>query len=183
MKETMAERKRRQDEQDKAFAELVTDAQLNLPPLLEERRKRYWIPDEVFTKVTALFSQVFVWQIPIEESETVSENSVILAPDSVIQREKHTSGRGILISAGLVALDTLESHGVRLGDIVRFRDTTPYIVALGRHRGHQIELLELEYERLMGSEDLARRISSGETGLSRDSNGSLLWKDVNHVNP
>src|SRR5690349_8585987 len=84
---------------------------LGLGPLVEQKRWRYGIPDEAFFNQCAAFNKVLVSQIPEEESDTY-EGTVILKTEVTKKRELVEAPRGVIVSAGLQALDELRSNGI-----------------------------------------------------------------------
>lgn len=142
-----------------------------LPPLLEERRLEYGIPDGAF-KMQAVYNRILLWQIPDDDSETYKGTSIIMTSRAQ-ERERDIAPRGIIISAGLSALDYLRSNGMDLGHIVSFVRLSPYewrcdIVSTGIPQECKI----LQAGDIIGSEDLAANLRSGKTVLKTvQSNG------------
>jgi len=134
---------------------------------LDEARKRYGIPDCVFEACVPLFERVYVWQLPMREGATWSATSAILVPDTKASFEHKTSGRGVLVGAGLKALDVLRSNGVELGDVVRFNRLSPEILESGRIGTESITVMVMYTSNLTGSEDLAKRIAAGDAAIQR----------------
>lgn len=146
---------------------------LGLPTLLDIRRFEYGIPDGAFSR-QASFDWVFVWQIPEEfNSGETYGGGLIVMPEEVRRRKKEMAPRGIVVSAGLSALDTLHSNGMALGDIVNFAAIAPYRIAVDVIHGQEFHLIVLTDSQIMGSEDTVKRIRSGEMAVhGPDDNGS-----------
>jgi hypothetical protein len=83
-------------------------------------------------------------------------------PESVKQREKNKAPAGIIVSAGLSALDQLRSHGVDLGHKVLFCHTAPYHIRYDSVLGVEQHLIILQACDIIGSEDLASNLKSRE---------------------
>lgn len=134
---------------------------LGLSPLLDARRLEYGLPDEAFTISQASFDRIFVWQIDSNEDESYTKGGMIVRPDNKRDADEKASPRGILVSAGLSALDTLRSHGYDLGHIVNFMAIQPWHLPLGFIEAHHKRLLMMRDGDLCGSEDLSTALRSG----------------------
>jgi len=142
---------------------------LGLPPLLDERRLRYGIPDEAFEE-QAIFDRIFVWGIEEkhEAGETFAGTSII-KPETSEKRILHESTRGVLFSAGLKALDILRSNGIGLGHIVGVVRLHPWHKSVGVFAGgHEMHKLVLRVGDLVGSEDLGQLYNEGKVKTKYD---------------
>jgi hypothetical protein len=83
-------------------------------------------------------------------------------PESVKQREKNRAPNGIIVSAGLKALDQLRSHGIDLGHRVLFAHTAPYHIRYDTVLGVEQHLIILLAGDIIGSEDLASNLKKRE---------------------
>jgi hypothetical protein len=133
--------------------------QLGLPPLLESRRWEYGITDGAFDR-QAVFDRVFIRQIAMQKGNTYEPESKIVMPDSVKMKEKNKAPHGIVVSAGLTALDQLRSHGIDLGHKVLFAHTAPYHIRYDILDGEEQHLIILLAGDIIGSEDLASNLKS-----------------------
>jgi len=127
---------------------------LGLPRLLDERRIAYGITDRAFDW-DASFARVYIWQIPMQKGDKFESDSLIHMPESVQQREKTKAPQGIIISAGLTALDHLRGHGMDLGHKVLFCHSAPYHIRYDTVLGLEQHLIVLLSGDIIGSEDLA----------------------------
>lgn len=134
---------------------------LGLPPLLDHRRTDYGITDRAFDW-QASFDRVYVWQIPMQKGDKFEESSLIHMPESVQQREKAKAPQGIIINAGLTALDQLRSHGIDLGHKVLFCHAAPYHIRYDTVLGLEQHLIVLLAGDIIGSEDLAKNLKNRE---------------------
>jgi hypothetical protein len=98
---------------------------LGLPPRLEAARLKYGITDAFF-KVQASFDRIFVFPLSLEDGEKVEKIGAIFKPQTTKLRDLQEGNRGVLISAGLTAMDRLMSHGYELGDIVITNKNVPF---------------------------------------------------------
>lgn len=132
---------------------------LGLPELLDQRRLEYGITDGAFAGAV-LFDRVYVFQISDSDHEGgfFGKDSRIVTPDQTRDRLKHEAPRGILIGAGLRALDILRSHGVDLGHIVHFINSQPWRLYVDMIAGKRIPVLPMNAGDILDSEDLAREL-------------------------
>lgn len=130
---------------------------LGLPKLLDERRIEYGITDGAF-KRQAVFDRVLVYQIPMQKGDKYQEDSLIHLAESTQQRERNRAPHGIVISAGLKALDSLRSHGIDIGHRVLFAHTAPYHVRYDVVEGREFHLVVLQDGDIIASEDLAENL-------------------------
>lgn len=135
---------------------------LGLAPLLEAHRLKYGIPDGAF-RTQALFDRIHVFPIDHEEGELVEKTAGgIIKPATTKMKDKQEGNRGVLISAGLTAMDRLMSHGVEIGDIVVTNKNVPFA-----RRFAEIQMLPMFYlvmrdADLASDESLTERIRAGE---------------------
>jgi hypothetical protein len=150
---------------------------LKLPALLEERRLEYGIPDFCFEAQPA-YDRIYVKQISTHKDEKIGN---IVMPESAQGRELIETPRGILIAAGLKALDELRSNGINLGDIVHFIELAPFRFVAGTVAGHPVDVLILRSGDILDSFDTKRRIDDGEfhVGYGVNSKGALThyWEN------
>lgn len=132
---------------------------LGLPKLLDQRRLEYGVTDGAFDR-QASFNRVFIWQIPMQKGDKFESDSLIHMPESVQQREKAKAPQGIIISAGLTALDHLRSHGIDLGHKVLFCHAAPYHIRYDTVLGLEQHLIVLLAGDIIGSEDLATNLKT-----------------------
>lgn len=126
----------------------------NLPALLEERRIQYLIPNGAFEQFPA-FDKVYVWQATTKERETYSAGGSIYMPESRMAYERNTAPRGIIVSAGLQALDSLRSSGFDLGHMIRFKKFSPFVQPIDEIDGHELTVMVIRDGDIVASEDLA----------------------------
>lgn len=133
---------------------------LGLPKLLDERRLEYGIPDNAFEDAPA-FDVVFVRQIEKLAYKPVLEGGMIVAPEQTAARETQEASEGILIAAGLKALDSLRSNGIDLGHMVRFIKLAPWRMETGKVGGKPHYVLVLRAGDIVASRDVRSLVRSG----------------------
>jgi len=131
----------------------------NISELLDSRRLEYLIPNGAF-EVYPAFDKVLIWQISFKESNTYAKGGMIVMPDNIIAAKRNVAPRGIIISAGLKAMDALYSTGIELGHIVRFKKMAPFCMPVEEIDGHELTVMEVRDGDIAASEDLATQIHS-----------------------
>ncbi len=155
--------KRLEDEWKKYVA--PAGALKGLPPLLEKRRLEYQIPDAAFGRA-CMFDKILLFQIPMWEQETFGDTRIIMSEEGA-KREEESAPRGIIVSAGLQALDVLHSHGSGLGHKVLYVHMSPWRVPFMMISGHELHLIPLRVGDLVADEDTGAALLSGELGVVR----------------
>ncbi|HET8958023.1 MAG TPA: hypothetical protein VFM95_06170 [Microcella sp.] len=134
---------------------------LRLPPLLDAARLKWGIPDGFFKSQPA-FDRVFVFPINRFEGETTYGGTSIFLPNATKERDLQEGRRGILISAGLSAMDRLMSHGIELGHIVTTNKNVPFVEKCERFPKFDMYFLMMREADLAGSETLMEELRSGK---------------------
>lgn len=137
---------------------------LGLPPLLEAQRFKYGIPDGAF-KSQASFDRIYVWPLDLHEGEATVGGTSIIRPNVTKLRDMQEGHRGVLISAGLIALDNLLSHGIGLGHIVSTNKNVPFARRCENLEGDWLFYLVMRDGDLAGSETLAEELRAGKKRL------------------
>ncbi len=139
---------------DALLASLAPRGTFNISMTLDERRFEYGIPNGCFEHLP-LFDKVYIWQVTLTERRTYSDGGTILKPEAVMSSDRNTAPRGIIVSAGLQALDSLRSSGCDVGHIVRFKKYAPYIQPVGEINGVPLSVMVIRDGDIISSEDLA----------------------------
>lgn len=126
---------------------------LGLPKLLDDKRVRYGIPDTAW-KTQPAFDQVLVWQIAVDDGQTYG-GGLIQKTETALKRELQEAPRGIIVSAGLTALDQLRSHGIDVGHTIDFYQIAPLRKRLPTIAGKEPTLVMIQARYVFGSEELA----------------------------
>ncbi len=162
--ETNAQQWDREKEQLERQAKIREDRMspkdaLHLPGLLEARRLEWLITDGAFS-IAPLYNRVYVHQIPMAY-DVNKKKGLIHTPDTKAAQELRSCHRGVLVSAGALALDALRSNGVDLGHIVHFIHVNPWRLHVDYVDGHTFQVLVMSVDCVAGSEDLADVLKSG----------------------
>lgn len=123
-----------------------------MPRLLNERRHKYLIPDEAF-EYAATFDRVLIWQV--SRHEEGKKGGLIYMPDTTDMREREQACLGIVVAAGLRALDELKSHGVDLGHLVAHARNVIFRLPFATIGGKDCHLVVLTAGEIIASCDLA----------------------------
>ena len=140
----------------------------NLPPLLEKRRLEWKIPDGAFrVSPGTLYDRILIYQIPLlsecrEDGNKIGGAAGILwKSEQTKEKETREAPRGIIIGAGMKALDSLRSHGVDLGQIVYFCKNTTYSIQVDYIAGKWDRVSLAREGDLILSEDVALGMRTG----------------------
>lgn len=141
--------------------------ELRLPRRLEQRRIEFNLPDQLFY-YTASYDWVLLYQIPpITAQQNKTASGLLFKPEATQDLERSTASRGIIISAGLTALDVLSDHGFELGNIVRFIRLSPYRQEIAPIGDRDFELLCVKPGDICSNEDLFVLLQSGDLQYSQ----------------
>lgn len=134
---------------------------LGLDAALEKARLEHGIPDSAF-KIQAVFDRVLVLQVAMQDGETYKDSKIILA-ETTRDREMRKAPNGIIVSAGLKALDILRSNGMDLGHKIIFTHSAPYFVRFDNILGQDQHLVVLQAGQITASYDLSANLASRHT--------------------
>jgi hypothetical protein len=163
----------RQDEQLKEYAKILQSRMsppgtFKIPPLLELRRQQHLIPDGAF-KRTPVWDWCFVYQIArddISDGQTYGDTKIVMSANTR-DYKKRESPRGVLVAAGLQALDTLSSHGIQVGDVVTMIRNAPWAIEVDFVGSQSLYVYCLRDADLVSGEDLQKRLNDGVLRLER----------------
>jgi len=136
----------------------------NIPELLDKRRLEYLIPNGAFESYPA-FDKVYIWQLPTKESNTYAKGGQIVMPDQVLAAKRNTAPRGIIVSAGLKAMDALYSTGIEIGHIVRFKKFAPFCLEVDSIEGHDLTVMVMRDGDVEASEDMATALNARRASI------------------
>jgi hypothetical protein len=142
-----------------------------LSPLLEARRLQYAIPNGAF-KIQAAFDVCLVHQIERPDQSTFVPGGKILMSPNDRRRDHESTPKGVLVAAGLQALDHLRSNGIEVGHIVTLIRQAPWRMPIDNVGGHEKYLLILRTGDITGSEDLREAIAAGKCRIEWNAENS-----------
>jgi hypothetical protein len=151
---------------------------LGLPPLLDERRLRYGMCDAVFA-AQAAYDRILLFQIDpsFSDGEKYGDTGIYM-PDSAKRRVREEAPRGVIVSAGLRALDSLRSNGMDLGHIVSFVRLSPWRLPVDMIAGAPVYVLILRDSDIVGSEDTAAALRAGGLVIEAKPDHSYIGRGV-----
>lgn len=93
--------------------------------LLDQRRREYSIP---MWPGQAMYGRIIVYRIPDKAAERkkYNEGGIIEMIDDVADNKKWHAPRGVIVSAGLLAMDILRGNAIGLGDMIWMASHTPW---------------------------------------------------------
>lgn len=125
---------------------------------MEERRKMYGIPE---TPYAPMGKNVLVFRMP---SETRTAGGLYIA-----ETAQEPKPMGVLVAAGLAALDVLSDHLVEIGDVVWFGRFAGWEKEIQRDpEGKGKQILQMKVEDVLGSVDALERIARSDIDLNED---------------
>jgi hypothetical protein len=129
--------------------------------LLAERITEFRIPP---WPGQAQFERVLIYRIPDEgaANEKFGEDSLIFKPDSRKAVDVSRSPRGVIVSAGLQAMDILRGNGMQIGDLVWFAPHVPTRFETGRDDRGPIEFFFMNVGDIVVDEDTLARVVDGD---------------------
>jgi hypothetical protein len=136
---------------------------LKLPSLLEQRRQEYGIIDKAFER-QCVWDRILVYQIDMHQEETYVEGGLIIKSEIAKKSTRYHAARGLIVSAGLKAMDSLRSYGMELGHIVNFINSAPWRLEVDHVAAIPFELLVMNVGDIICSEDLAANLLEGSVG-------------------
>jgi hypothetical protein len=151
-------RERELEQEAEIRANFAGPGELGLPKLLEAKRIKHGIPNAAWDS-QPMFDQVLLWPVPIESSKTYG-TGVIVKTDAVLKRELTEAPKGVIVSAGLTALDQLRSHGCDVGHTIFFYQLAPLRMRLPMIAGKESSLVMIQARYVFGSEELSKNIRS-----------------------
>lgn len=150
---------------------------LGLPKHLDERRIEYGITDAAFD-VEAAYDRILVFQVAQQKGDRY-EGSLIHLTEKKQAEEIYRAPIGIIVSAGLRALDSLVSNGMQLGDKVIVVKNAPYFVRYDVIEGKEYSLMVLTDGEIVANYDVAKRLK--QRRLFRVQNPDAEQSRVEHV--
>jgi hypothetical protein len=133
--------------------------------LLDRRIKEYNIPD---WPGQALYGRIIVYRIKDENADrkTFTAGGVIEMPDDVASTQKWKAPRGIIVSAGLLAMDILRGNGIGLGEVIWMASHSPWRFEVdSKLKDGKVESVDFYFMQAgdaVLSEDLVERIREGD---------------------
>jgi hypothetical protein len=152
--------------------------------LLDEAIEKYRIPQWPYE---AVYDRIIVFSVPEEKAtrETYTPGGLIVKTEARKDYEEAETPRGVLVSAGLGALDVLRGHGIGLGHMVWVARLSPWRHEVDRDAdGKPIEFLFLRVGDIVGSETLQEALKRKSVWVENGDSGKHVYHcDDEHVRP
>lgn len=132
--------------------------ELGVCELLEKRRWEYFITDGAFASQPAL-DRMYVHQIDENPFGMVGS---IYGSDGALQREHESNPIGIVVSAGLSAMDILRDHGIDVGHRITFVAMSPWRVKTDMIGGVDEHMVIMRVGDIQSSFDTMDAIRNGK---------------------
>jgi len=124
-------------------------------PLLLHRIAQFGI---VLPKGAPIYDRIYVYPMAGKDQDEKIAGSKLFKPTSVIN--KYDAARGVIVKAGIGALEQMWSHGIELGHIVWVARLSPWERKY-EGGGSEHKVLVLRASELVASEDLEMDILDG----------------------
>jgi hypothetical protein len=151
---------------------------LTRPSLLDKRVAQYGIP---MWPGEATFARILVYRIPDKAAsrKTFVEGGIVEMIDTTKSNEEFRSPRGIIVSAGLQAMDILRGNGMQLGEMIWMSSHTPWRFKVDtRKNGSDVEFFFMQAGDVTLSEDLLASRKAGKVRVElRDGKHQLTIAD------
>lgn len=151
---------------ERVSAKISPEGELGLPRALDQARLLHRIPDGAF-RLQAVYDRIYVYQVAWDQKGTFGDG-LIHKSDVTKDRDRVQAPLGIIISAGLRAMDVLRSNGMDLGHTAGLIRLAPYRIECDTVGGKTIEILVMNSGDLVGSEELAKALRSREARIVYD---------------
>lgn len=145
-----------------------------LSKLLDERRLQYKIHDACFD-FQPPYDRVLVYQIPFSETGAARPGSPIIMTDKMKEASDFYGLEGVIVSAGLLALEHLRTNGMDLGHRIMFATTIVRKMAMGYYADKPFELLVMSSADIQGSYDTRRLLREKKLRIAQKE-GSLVYE-------
>lgn len=137
------------------FSHLPITERSAMTPLLAHRIEEYGL---VFPSTRPVFDRIFVFPLESDSDNEKFEGSSLYKSEK--SKARLGASRGVLIKAGMGALEQLWSHGIELGHIVLTARLSPWERSYAA-RGRIYSVLVLRASEVVGSEDLEMDVAEG----------------------
>lgn len=149
-----------------------------LDSLLNRRITEYGIPE---WPGEAQYARIIVYRVPDKAAsrDTYADGGLIVKPETVASNTKWRAPRGIIVSAGLQAMDVLRGNGMGLGDMIWMASHTPWRFEVEQKvDGESVEFFFMQVGDIVLNEDMLERRRNGSAKVEiRDGRHQLVLDD------
>jgi Co-chaperonin GroES (HSP10) len=148
-----------------------------MPPRLEARMAKYGIKMPPFA---AVFDRVLVYPIDSADQPTSTAGGLIV-PE--MMRKKAGAQMGVVVSAGVQAIEQLGSHGIAIGDIVLMARFSEYARAYFDLDGRPHQVFIIQAGEIVASADLKVEFDEGELWYEMGTDGRVQVHERERIDP
>jgi hypothetical protein len=139
---------------------------LGLPPYLDSRRIERGILKEAF-EAQCTFYWVNIWPMAMNPTDRMYEGSSLVRPMVKVEQEEDQTPVGLICGAGLAAMDLMYSHGMKVGDVVRFCNPSAYRIHVSTLQGREFYVYPMKVGDIMQNFDISRRVEEKQQWLEQ----------------
>ena len=127
----------------------------------------------------ASFDWIYIWRLADFDTEdgTYGDTGLYI-PENSKAGKLEQSPRGVVISAGLEALNHLRSNGIDIGHTVQMMKWTPQRIIVDIVKGHEIAMHVIRDGDVTGSEELTEALLKGECKVELKTFKDQFGQDV-----
>lgn len=172
--------------QNQQFSQTVrseppTPAHINLPlwPARLKARLEYYKAE--LPPFYPVFDRIFVYPLEAADQPETTAGGIVLAQQT---KAKYGAQRGILVMAGMKAVEQLYSHGINIGDVVITARLSPWERSYISRDKRPHKVLVLRASEVVASEDLYNQYETGDFAMCLDPrDGSVTLDERTRVDP
>jgi len=159
------------------FDYMLPSERAAMTPLLAHRIAQFGIS---LPKTRPVFDRIFVYPLEGKEETETFEGTSIVKPTK--SKDLYSASKGILVKAGLGALDILWSHGIEIGHIVLVARLSPWERKYeGKKSIHKVQVLRAS--EVVGSDDLEDDVIDGAIKFEFNEDMRLAIADRERIDP
>ena len=138
--------------------------------LLEKRIAEFNLPPVPYQPA---YDRFILYTLPERKAErdTYAEDGIIVKPENIKSKEMKESPRGVVMAAGLKAMDILRGHGISLGSIIWVARFSPWRHVVDRRSTGDVEMMFLRASDVVGCEDLLGHMADGKCKIVLGNDG------------
>jgi len=146
-------------------------------PLLLHRIEQFGL---VLPKGRPVYDRIYVYPIGDKDQDEKIAGSILYKPQ--MTKDRFAASRGVIVKAGIKALEHMWAHGIELGHIVLVARLSPWERKYeGKGREHTV--MVLRSSEIVSSEDLEEDVLDQCVGFKLAEDGTLMIEDRPRVDP
>jgi hypothetical protein len=158
------------------FAHIPLGERATATPLLLHRLQQFDIP---LPKGRPVYDRIYVYPLEGRDQGDKFEGSLLYKPEQ--SKDLYGASRGVIVKAGIKALEQMWSHGIELGHMVIVARLSPWERKYeGKGRIHKVMVLRAS--EIVSSEDTEEDVLEGCLGFEY-ADGRLSFADRSRTDP